>query len=130
VDPQAVVLAFIERINEGDADRLAELMTEGFAFIDHDGTAERPREVMRENFRSYFESFPDYRIHVSRVVAAGDVVVLIGRTTGSHVPPEVEAEETVVWAAWTEGERVREWHILYADTEKARRLVGDDHGPL
>jgi uncharacterized protein (TIGR02246 family) len=128
MDARSVALAFVERINEGDADRLSDLMTEDHAFIDHDGTVQSGRDVMREGFRSYFESFPDYTIHLSRVVTIGDVVVLIGRTTGSHIPREVEAEETVVWAARVEGELVREWHILYADTEKARRLLAAGSG--
>lgn len=124
MDPKTIALAFVERINRGDLDALVSLMTEDHAFIDYDGTVQRGREVMREAFRDYFASLPEYKIHLSRAVTMGNVVVLIGRTTGSHIPPEVEAEETVIWAAWIDGGLVREWHILYADTEKAKRLLG------
>ena len=121
---EQVALAFVERINERDLNGLVDLMTEDHAFIDEDGDEQRGRDAMREGWREYFRLFPEYKIHLTRVVAVGDTVVLIGRTSGSQVPREIEAEETVIWAAWVDSGLVREWHILYADTEKARRLLG------
>jgi uncharacterized protein (TIGR02246 family) len=121
--PEATALAFVDAINAGDLDALVELMTEDHAFIDDDGNEQRGRDTMRWAWRSYFESFPEYQIHTERVVTLGNTVVLIGRTTGSHIAPEVEALETVIWAALVDGGRVREWHILYTDNEKAQTLL-------
>lgn len=119
-------LEFVHKINEGDLDGLVDLMTEDHAFIDNSGVAQHGREVMRRAWRAYFDSFPEYRIHVGRVVTLGDVVVIVGRTTGSHIPHDVEALQSVIWGALVEGELIREWHILYMDTEKARRLLAAD----
>jgi uncharacterized protein (TIGR02246 family) len=121
--PEATALAFVAAINAGDLDALVELMTEDHAFIDYEGNEQRGRESMRWAWRAYFDSFPEYQIHTDRVVAVGNTVVIIGRTTGSQIAPEVEALESVIWAALVEGARVREWHILYMDTEKAQTLL-------
>jgi len=120
---QATALAFVSAINARNLDALVKLMTEDHAFIDYEGNEQRGRDTMRWAWRSYFESFPEYQIHAERIVALGDTVVLIGQTTGSHVAPEVEALETVIWAALVDGGRVREWHILYTDNDKAEALL-------
>jgi ketosteroid isomerase-like protein len=122
--PEDVALLYVDRINEGNLEGLLELMPEDYAFVDVDGTIERGRDLMRKGWSEYFKEFPDYKIHLSRVIPLGDVVVLIGRTAGSQIPPGVEAEETVIWTAWVRDGLVKEWRIVYADTEKARRLVG------
>ena len=74
----------------------------------------------RQGWEDYFTSNPDYRIHVERVLIGGDGVAIIGRTTGSHVQPEVEEHETVLWTAEIRGGLVSEWRI-YTDIEEARK---------
>lgn len=122
-DAKSTALAFVARINERDLDGLVELMTDDHVFIDVEGVVQRGRDVMRRAWRSYFDSFPEYRIHVTKVVTLDSTVILIGRTRGSHIPPELEALATVIWCALVEGRMVREWHVLYTDTEKARALL-------
>jgi uncharacterized protein (TIGR02246 family) len=114
--PEDVVLAFVERINARDADGLAELMTEGFTFVDYAGGVEVGRDVMREGFAEYFRCFPEYKIHVDKVLRSGNDVAIVGTTTGSHVGPEAEADETVLWVAEVEGARVASWRIYVAET--------------
>ena len=41
-------------------------------------------------------------------------MAIIGKTTGSQVPPEIEEEETVLWTAEIRGGLVAEWR-LYTD---------------
>jgi ketosteroid isomerase-like protein len=50
--PTEVVLDFLERINQHNADRLAELMTEDHVFIDSLGNTVSGREKMRHGWRS------------------------------------------------------------------------------
>jgi len=45
---------------------------------------------------------------------SGDSVAVIGGTTGSHVPPSIEANETLVWTAEVREGLIVEWRI-YAD---------------
>jgi uncharacterized protein (TIGR02246 family) len=122
-DPEAVGRAYVERINDADLDGLLELMPDDYAFVDVDGKVERGRDLMRKGWSGYFSELPNYKIHLSQVVPLGDVVVLIGRTTGSQIPPEVEAEETVIWTAWIRDGLVREWRILYAYTDTVERFL-------
>ncbi len=111
-----VVLAFVDYINAGDLDGLCSLMTDDFTFIDYRGKVERSKDIMREGFGSYFSEYPDYKIIVSKVLTGGSGVAIIGSTTGSHIPPEVEAKETVLWTAEIHDGQVAEWRI-YADTD-------------
>ena len=128
-DPKEVALAYVDLINKGDLDGLLQLMPDDYVFVDVDGKIERGKELMREGWSGYFSEFPDYKIHLSQVVALGDVVVLVGRTTDSQIPREIEAEETVIWTAWIRDGLVKEWRILYADTEKVRRFLSSGHSP-
>lgn len=113
---RSVALGFVECINTGDPKALMAHQTEDFAFIDMSG------EVTwgRQGWEDYFTSYPDYRIHVERVLIGGEGVAIIGRTTGSHIPPEIEEQETVLWTAEIRGGLVAEWRI-YTDIEEARK---------
>jgi hypothetical protein len=51
------------------------------------------------------------------VLRSGDDIAIIGTTTGSHVAPELEARETLIWTARIERRRVAEWRI-YTDLEQ------------
>lgn len=117
--PASVALAFIERINARDLDGLTALLTDDHLFIDYRGNEERGRDLVREGWAGYFRAYPDYRIRVDHVLTSGDGVAIVGRTTGSHVGPDVEANEAVVWTADIDHGRVAEWRI-YAG-ERTRR---------
>ena len=47
-------------------------------------------------------------------------MAVIGKTTGSHVPPEIEEREVVAWIAEVQDGLVSEWRI-YSDAEYAQR---------
>jgi ketosteroid isomerase-like protein len=113
-----VALEFVEAINSGDPERLIALQTEDFAFIDMSGDMEHGQQ----GWSDYFSAHPEYKIHVQHVLTGSRGVAIIGRTSGSHIPPDVEAEETVLWTAEIENGRVSEWRI-YTDVEEARKRV-------
>lgn len=121
--PEEITLKFVELINAQDPDGLAELMTEDHTFIDSAGEVERGRDVMRKGFAEYFSSFPNYRINVSKVCTSGDAVAIVGKSTGSHVPAELEPEETVLWIARIRDGLVAEWRI-YTDLEQVKKNLG------
>jgi len=113
---RAVALKFVEVINAGDSEGLVRLQTEDFTLVDMEGGVFRGRDC----WEGYFSAYPDYRIHVERVLVGGSGVAIIGRTTGSHVPAEVEECETVLWTAEIRGGLVAEWRI-YSDIEEAKK---------
>jgi len=110
------VLEFVECINAGDPEALMAHMTDDFRFIDMSGNV----FTGRQGWEDYFTSYPDYRIHVDRIVTGGDGVAIMGRTTGSHVSPEVEEYEAVLWTAEIRDGLVAEWRI-YTDLEEAQK---------
>ena len=115
-DAKSVELEFVEVINAGDSEALIKLQTEDFTLIDMAGDAYRGRD----GWQDYFSSYPKYKIHVQYVLTSGDGVAIIGKTTGSHVPPEVEEKETVLWTAEIRDGLVAEWRI-YSDIEEAEK---------
>ena len=113
---KSVTLKFVEVINAGDSDSLVKLQTEDFTLIDMEGDIYRGRD----GWQGYFSEYPKYKIHVQHVLTSGTGVAIIGKTTGSHVPPEVEAKETVLWTAEIRDGLVAEWRI-YSDIEEAKK---------
>ena len=113
---KAAVLKFVECINAGDDEGLMKLQTDDFTFIDMSGNV----FTGRQSWDDYFTSNPDYKIHVDRIVSGGDGIAIMGRTTGSHVAPEVEEHEAVLWTAEIRDGLVAEWRI-YTDLEDAKR---------
>lgn len=109
---ERVALQFVECINNQDLEGLVSLMTEGFTMITDEGDPEIGREVMREGFRGYFADYPEYKIHVEKVARSGNDIAIIGKTTGSHIPPAIEEKETVIWIARIEDDLVAEWRIF------------------
>jgi len=129
VDPSAkaealksVALKFVEVINAGDPEGLIKLQTEDFTLIDMAGDVTRGQD----GWPGYFSSFPNYKIHVRQLLTGGNGVAIIGKTTGSHVPPEVEEKETVLWTAEIRDGLVAEWRI-YSDIEEAKKKAQESH---
>lgn len=115
------VLRFLERINERDPDRLAELMTEDHEFIDSLGQSARGRETMRAGWRGYYALCPDYRITHDRVLHQGNVVAVFGKDGGTvsehgKLLPENRWRTPAAWLAVVEKDRVKSWRV-YADNK-------------
>ncbi|TRO46449.1 nuclear transport factor 2 family protein [Candidatus Bathyarchaeota archaeon] len=120
---KAAILKFVECINAGDPSALMAHQTDDFTFIDMSGNV----FTGRQGWEDYFASYPDYKIHVDRIVTGGDGVAIIGRTTGSHVAPNVEEYEAVLWTAEIRDGLVAEWRI-YTDLEDAKRKAEEASG--
>ncbi len=120
--PKSIALRFVEIINAGDSEALIKLQTEDFALIDMAGDVYRGRD----GWQDYFSAYPKYKIHVQYVLTSGDGVAIIGKTTGSHVPPEVEEKETVLWTAEIRDGLVAEWR-LYSDIEEGKKKAQESH---
>jgi hypothetical protein len=58
----------------------------------------------------YLAEFPNYRIHVHKILQGGKGAAIIGKTTGSHVPPGIEIQDGLI----------TKWRI-YADDDYADR---------
>ncbi|HOP08730.1 MAG TPA: nuclear transport factor 2 family protein [Candidatus Methanofastidiosa archaeon] len=107
---ESVALKYVEAINNGDSESLVALQAEDFTFIDVDGVLSQGKI----NWKGYFSAYPKYKIHILKVLTGGNGVAIIGKTTGSHVPPEIEEKETVIWTAEIRDGLIVEWRI-YTD---------------
>ena len=115
-----IALEFVERINAHDLDGICALMTDDFVFTDYEGKIERGKELMRKGWEGYLSSFPKYKIIAQHVLIGAGGVAIIGKTTGSHLPPELEEKETVLWTAEIRDGLVAEWRI-YSDSETIQK---------
>lgn len=119
--PVDAVLQFLERINQHDADTLAELMAEDHVFIDSLGQSVRGREKMRAGWKSYFAFCPDYWVSHEEIFQDGSLVAVFGAAGGTiaangKLPEENKWRATSAWLATVEGKLVREWRV-YADNK-------------
>ncbi|UCG36832.1 MAG: nuclear transport factor 2 family protein [Candidatus Bathyarchaeota archaeon] len=107
---RSVALKFVEAINNGDSKALIKLQTEDFTLVDVEGGVFRGRS----GWKDYFSEYPEYKIHIQNALTGGSGVAIIGKTTGSQVPPKIEEKETVIWTAEIRDNLVAEWR-LYTD---------------
>ena len=112
---------FVDCINEGDPECLITWQTEDFTFIDYDGD----KTQGRDGWPAYFHNNPDYTIHGDHMITSGTGVAVLGRTTGSHVAPEVEKKETILWIAEVRNDLISEWR-LYSDTKEIEQQLESD----
>jgi uncharacterized protein (TIGR02246 family) len=122
VTSEDTALQFVDMINNRDAEGLSELMTEDFVFIDYEGEVVEGRDAMRDGFAEYFTRFPEYKIHPQKICVSGSDVAFIAKTTGSHIPPDLEEDETLIFIATIKRESVSKWRI-YTDLEDVKERV-------
>src|SRR5580692_9409716 len=83
MSPVETVLHFLDSINQRDAAKLAQAMTEDHVFIDSRGNTVRGREKMQAGWRGYFALCPDYWVDHERVLSDGNVVAVFGAAGGT-----------------------------------------------
>jgi ketosteroid isomerase-like protein len=113
----------VDRINARDPEGLMALQTDDFTFIDYSGEV----DIGRNGWHDYFSSYPEYIIHVEKLITSGNGVAIIGHTTGCHVGPKVEEKWTILWTAEVRDGLVAKWRI-YSDVEEIRRELKESKG--
>jgi uncharacterized protein (TIGR02246 family) len=129
LEPAAVVLKFIGRINAGDVDGMSALMTEDHLFVDGLGNRFQGRDAMRAGWKSYLAWFPDYRISYEEVFQNRDIVAVLGAASGTYavagkMPRENHWEIPAAWKAVVRDGKIAEWRV-YCDNQPARKILGD-----
>jgi len=119
--PVETVLRFLDRINQHDADALADWMTEDHVFVDSLGQTVRGREKMRAGWRGYYAFCPDYWVSHEEILANGNHVAVFGEAGGTvaangELLPENRWRIPAAWRAVVENGLVREWRV-YADNK-------------
>ena len=114
-----IVFRFNECINNRNAAGLEALMSADHQFIDSDGTSTSGRDVMLENWRSFFEMWPDYRNEFRECYILGEQVIAVGRSCCS----EKLLDGPAIWSARVQDGCVTEWRI-WDDTPESRNMIG------
>jgi ketosteroid isomerase-like protein len=117
---QGIVLKFVRSINNHNLEEMLSLMADNHRFVDSHGKEFQGKEKMEAAWRGYFETFPDYRIDVTDIFEAHNMVALFGSASGSFKGDKKKKDNS--WqlpAAWkailTEG-KIELWQV-YADTK-------------
>jgi len=121
MNPTDTVLHFLERINQHDADKLADLMTEDHVFIDSLGNAVNGRENMRQGWRGYYAFCPDYWVSHEEIFSDGNRVAIFGAAGGTiaalgKMLAENKWRTPAAWLAVVKTGLVQEWRV-YADNK-------------
>ncbi len=102
MSPTETVLQFMDRINQRDVDKLAELMTEDHVFTDSLGNSVRGREKMRAGWRGYYALCPDYWVSHEEIFENGNLVAVFGSAGGTiaangKLPAENKWQTPAAW---------------------------------
>ena len=127
MNPVETVLHFLERINQRDVNKLAELMTEDHVFIDSLGQTVRGREKMRAGWRAYYALCPDYWVSYEEIFQNQNRVAVFGSAGGTipahgKLPLENQWRVSAAWLAVVEKGLVKEWRV-YADNKPVYDII-------
>jgi ketosteroid isomerase-like protein len=114
MDDIETVLEFLNRINQRDVDKLAELMTEDHVFVDSLGNQVRGWEKMRGGWRGYFTMCPDYWVSHEEVFRNANMVAVFGAAGGTIKGKQWRTPSA--WLAVVQKGGVKEWRV-YADNK-------------
>jgi|SRR5580658_2742941 ketosteroid isomerase-like protein len=125
-----VVEAFIAAINRHDIADLSNLMTEDHTFVDPAGKSVSGRENMSAGWRHYLQMFPDYAIHVERLLADNSVVAVFGSASGTYngkrgLVPQNRIAMPAAWRALIESGKIKRWQV-YADWTEGSKIMAED----
>jgi ketosteroid isomerase-like protein len=128
LDPERIALRFVNEINRHDLPALLALMAPDFVFVDGLGQEVHGRDKMAEAWRTYFLTFPDYRISIRDHLAVGSLVGLFGTASGTYavggeLPHGNHWSTPAAWRAVIRNEHVAEWQV-YTDSEPVWKVMG------
>jgi ketosteroid isomerase-like protein len=118
--------SFVEAVNAHDPAAIVARTTTDHRFIDSLGNTIGP-EKLAAAWQGYFRMVPDYRIAVTRWIADGDSVVVLGTASGTYssdgtLRPENAWSTPAAWRAIIRDGKVAEWQV-YADNEPIREIM-------
>ena len=113
-----ILRKWVGAINSKDIDLLVPIMSAEHTFFVEGEQPTVGADANKRAWQGYFSAFPDYTIHIDTAYREGDTFYLLGHTSGSHVPPNLESiHESVIWKATLEAGSLAEW-IIYDGTRR------------
>ena len=129
-EPLDVAMDFVKRINTRDVDSICELMTVDHIFQDALGKRFIGREKMREGWRAYLKTVPDYQVHADEFFQTGDRLAIFGTASGTCANSGSASSDSfwqvpAAWRAVIRDGLIAEWRV-YADNQPLRKLMGEN----
>ena len=124
-DPIDVVMQFIQCINEKDLEGIYNLMTDNHHFIDSSGKVFQGKDMMIQNWKSYFEWFPNYFIEIETCFTEGGLIGLFGTASASYHGSDKNENQWSLPCAWRvsiEGNQISYWQV-YVDNKKIYSIM-------
>ncbi len=119
---QQVVQEYIRRINTADVEGLLALMTPDHVFFVDGEPPLSGAEALREAWKGYCAAYPTYTIYVDEIYDQHERVIVVGHTSGSHLPASREQKPScVLWEARLRDGRIAAWIIYYSTTPAIRQ---------
>jgi ketosteroid isomerase-like protein len=123
---ESIVRAFIDRINAHDPSAIVALCTPGHVFTDSLGNRIKGRTALLPAWQGYFSLFPNYRVTVSHVLAAGPIVAVFGIASATlantRKAPHSSWSIPAAWRAVVTGRLISQWQV-YADNKPVYALL-------
>ncbi len=119
---EETVREFVRRINAHDAAGIVGLCTADHVFVDSLGSQLSGISQLERGWRGYFALFPDYRVEITGMVSAGELVLACGSATATHAASGRTWQIPAAWRARVVGGRVAEWQV-YADNKPVYEIL-------
>jgi ketosteroid isomerase-like protein len=122
-----IVLTFVKAINEHDADKIFDLMSDDHVFIDGYGNRQDGRNGMKESWQNYYQLFPDYGVEITESIENDSVVGLFGYASGTYnINNEMTNinfwKTTAAWKAIVENQKIKLWQV-YCDYTRLMEII-------
>lgn len=122
-----VVNDFVNAINKANIDKICDLISEDYIFIDSHDNRAVGIDNMRDGWTSYFTLFPDYKIEINETIQKDSMICLFGYASGTYLNLSNE-ENSNFWripAAWTaivKDGKIKQWQV-YTDNMKVMEII-------
>lgn len=121
------VLKFIEAINTGNIDKIADLMSEDHIFIDSGDGKFQGKKIMKQGWIGYFGMFPDYKIEIIDITEGDSIIGIFGYASGTYKGLKDEANSNYYripasWKAIVKDRKITHWQV-YCETKQMEEIV-------
>jgi ketosteroid isomerase-like protein len=122
-----IVLDFIAAINNGNIERMTELMSKDHIFIDAGDDKYTGKETMKEGWIGYFKMFPDYKIEVTDITENDSVIGVFGYASGTYKGLRNKMNSNYYripasWKAMVNRGKIGQWQV-YCESKMVEQIV-------
>ena len=119
---EAITVELIESINRHDVLSILNAYTNDHIFTDSLGKTVSGVGNLERAWQGYFQIFPDYRMEIDTIAAAGGTVLMADFASGSKRGAGAPWRIPAAWRAEVRNGQVSAWQV-YADTGPVQELM-------